>query len=726
MNNQQKGNSSLNLIIITILGLSISYAAVSKIKNMHKSKASLEETNIGKKRNQAAIELVSQLISSGALYYDKTIIKQNTQIEESSNSKWIYKVNYKTNNPFIKVTICEKKTAKTAKVTPNSTDKSIVDPTLNLCNNDELGRYVDVEFMKYLTKDKVTDNPDGTKTTVSKIIANVEATSYTGENKHKTKAKIALGGEDGGRTDEAVAQTDFCYFAQLSDKTNIKAYNKSLKGYEDPLKIAGFLKPRAEPKDPKKLNSNEFAGKFTIDPPKSAESYQILKGYRKQILSELKKLDEPNPKESYRGLTISFKDLSTNENIEEVFVGVMPTKPDSVAQFQYFLAADVDSNKNVIKHYSKATNDAFTEWDNSTENLTRFNNGCKTTTGDARPQFCTRVDIAFQEYSAGINKKCILTPKTLKPGESIIKIPKNETICDKEYPNKVDEFVNTIETPDPLDPKKTLASELATNTKATEVSISAYIAMMNGDINEKDNNKKLVIPEEIRTKFLDKFPIETQIIEKNNDTVDKNVEYWVLKSLESAVNIATHDSKRCAYFKYYDAHLPQECKIEVLTQAEDGAWVCRTADGCFDINTKIRMFSGEDKVITELKKGDLVYNPKTQKPVKINYLTVGPEKEPMYYINVDNKTLKITKKHPFFTLSGWKEAYLLNTNDLIFNTENKFSKIKSIEIQRSTEEVIVANLYLDNTSTNYDDHFVLANGIPTGDLFIQQELAKKE
>lgn len=147
--------------------------------------------------------------------------------------------------------------------------------------------------------------------------------------------------------------------------------------------------------------------------------------------------------------------------------------------------------------------------------------------------------------------------------------------------------------------------------------------------------------------------------------------------------------------------------------------------GCFSEDTLIRMADGTDKKISSISPGDLLFNPITGKSVRALYTIKGPEEKPLIKITTDqNKSVTVTSEHPFLTPYGYKQAKDL-MEGMQFVSQNSLLKIDSVELLPMKEKPpIVWNIMLDG-GKDEANHMLLGNGVPSGDLFIQNKLKKE-
>lgn len=145
--------------------------------------------------------------------------------------------------------------------------------------------------------------------------------------------------------------------------------------------------------------------------------------------------------------------------------------------------------------------------------------------------------------------------------------------------------------------------------------------------------------------------------------------------------------------------------------------------GCFEYSTKIRMADGSDRQISEIEIGDQVLNPLTGKSVRVKRTTKGPEIYPLVVVKVGDDTVRVTRQHPMLTTKGVKAAWYLSESDQIQDVNGRWR-----QVDRITHEVTrypVVNIEIDTASADPVDHALLANGVITGDLYLQEHLGER-
>jgi hypothetical protein len=150
----------------------------------------------------------------------------------------------------------------------------------------------------------------------------------------------------------------------------------------------------------------------------------------------------------------------------------------------------------------------------------------------------------------------------------------------------------------------------------------------------------------------------------------------------------------------------------------------RTMLGCFDPSTKIRMADGQDLEISGIQPGDMVFNPVTAKAVPVARVSKGPEAgKGLYLIGFAGKNrVKVTAKHPFMTNFGLRTADQLTKGDQILTPDGSFRKIEVAKVLPEKPGQVVINVALAGAHLGSNDHMVLANGVVSGDLQLQERL----
>lgn len=164
------------------------------------------------------------------------------------------------------------------------------------------------------------------------------------------------------------------------------------------------------------------------------------------------------------------------------------------------------------------------------------------------------------------------------------------------------------------------------------------------------------------------------------------------------------------------ALVPETCEKRFIMERGD----C----GCFDNQTMITMGDGvTQKAISKIKKGDLVWNPVTKRAMPIKRMTVGPELKPLLEIKTKSSSVQVTGKHPFKIKEGLLlMAFELKEGDLVQTKNGKWEHVEAISsIHKKSENNDVWNIEVDGGFAE-ENHYLLADGIVTGDYLLQTQL----
>ena len=231
---------------------------------------------------------------------------------------------------------------------------------------------------------------------------------------------------------------------------------------------------------------------------------------------------------------------------------------------------------------------------------------------------------------------------------------------------------------------------------------------------------------------------------KGSKTADLN--FYILAS----------DGSSSTTSRKFDLKNPKIFEVPVMSRSQTDSWLCpttsrcyamenggrnlfielRQADtdrctpvpidrlvlGCFAENTRISVSSSETRSIAELKVGDKVLNPVTGELANIERITIGPEILPMIEIVTNDRKLRVTTEHPMLTSRGLLMAELVLEGDRIVYEDGSLHKVTSMASIIGDATTVVRNFSINAASTDPNDHMVLADGIVTGDLYLQSQL----
>ena len=366
----------------------------------------------------------------------------------------------------------------------------------------------------------------------------------------------------------------------------------------------------------------------------------------------------------YRNPTLFKVDLNPSNRVD---VGVMPNQLNG-PRFQYFLQWDGKHN-----HWDPTTSSynwrqpGTRNWIYNTGTKHWLNWGCGRTLGAWGADFCTRVDLPYQMMWAEFSGKA-----------KMVQVEKTETVMVEKEVEKQVTYTAEEEFTDP--------------------------ATGQTSIQEVEKTKTVT---------------ETKLVPEK---VTKMVWEERIEKLPEKYRMESYTSTRCVYTEYYKVNDPQRCSFKV-----SGA-TCRTGDGCFASDTRIRMADGSQKSISSIQPGEWVFNPVTLKATQIAHKSVGVENKKLWKVTLDTKkAVVVTQTHPFKTLRGLLQAKELQADDFVYSEHSeKWEKIFKIEeILGNGKTVVNLALKSDGQAENIDEHFLVADGVVTGDLVVQIALEKK-
>lgn len=142
-------------------------------------------------------------------------------------------------------------------------------------------------------------------------------------------------------------------------------------------------------------------------------------------------------------------------------------------------------------------------------------------------------------------------------------------------------------------------------------------------------------------------------------------------------------------------------------------------DGCFAKGTKIQTGKDQSVAIETLHVGFPVALANGGMAT-IKKIVTGPESKPMiHFITSTGQKLVVTSEHPLLTQKGIKMAKDITIGDELKTAAGKFATIASIS--QKPYKLNVYNIELEGDAT--EDHLIIAEGLVSGDLYIQNKLS---
>ena len=147
-------------------------------------------------------------------------------------------------------------------------------------------------------------------------------------------------------------------------------------------------------------------------------------------------------------------------------------------------------------------------------------------------------------------------------------------------------------------------------------------------------------------------------------------------------------------------------------------------EGCFAPGVQITMGDKSQKAIEKITAGEFVWNPLLKKAVKVARVIEGPEKLPLIKIGYGDAVVTVSQEHAMLTAAGLKPAKALSRKDKIYDQDKVPKEITILEQLPLEEGQRVINLTLESASADIKERMLLGNGIITGDLNLQEMLAR--
>lgn len=142
--------------------------------------------------------------------------------------------------------------------------------------------------------------------------------------------------------------------------------------------------------------------------------------------------------------------------------------------------------------------------------------------------------------------------------------------------------------------------------------------------------------------------------------------------------------------------------------------------GCVDYRSKVTLKPGVTKMALLIEEGDEIWNPIKQQQQKVLRVTQGREFKRMYRVMTNENVVQVTNEHPFVLENEKiKTAENLRIGEKILSGQGKSQEIIDIHLLNKDENSYVINLVLEGNG-DPRDHVFEADGVPVGDLFLQE------
>jgi len=147
--------------------------------------------------------------------------------------------------------------------------------------------------------------------------------------------------------------------------------------------------------------------------------------------------------------------------------------------------------------------------------------------------------------------------------------------------------------------------------------------------------------------------------------------------------------------------------------------------GCLASDSKVRMGDRSERKVTEVRQGDLLWNPVTRKAVKVAGVFPSTITRDMVTVFTDQGgKIQSTDSHPFRTQRGDVRADRLKRGDVVL-TPAGTARVARLE-KKVVKDAAVVNFLIAPDSKDPAEHQLEANGLIVGDAWLQRELEKKK
>lgn len=166
-------------------------------------------------------------------------------------------------------------------------------------------------------------------------------------------------------------------------------------------------------------------------------------------------------------------------------------------------------------------------------------------------------------------------------------------------------------------------------------------------------------------------------------------------------------------------------KLSAVAKVAKSCFVCGCfrLDGCFVPETKVQMADGSMRAIQDVAAGEYLWNPMTEAPARVKQIIQGPEGNPLVRFGYGESLLTVTGEHPVLTEDGLIKAKELTLDSRVIDASGAARGLETLEAVLPTEGQQVINVVLEGDHDDLDKHYLLADGITTGDLILQHTLS---
>jgi hypothetical protein len=207
------------------------------------------------------------------------------------------------------------------------------------------------------------------------------------------------------------------------------------------------------------------------------------------------------------------------------------------------------------------------------------------------------------------------------------------------------------------------------------------------------------------------------------------------------------NAKDCDELSDYYAY--RQAKNEVQCSRVGGEGSCeykckeKRMYGCFSPETLVLMGDGKtSQRIDAIIQGDFVWNPVTKQPVRVSKVVQGPESKALFEIGYGPYRTHVTEKHPMVVQKSntnllhrtalrvendslnatVKSASEVTLDDLVLGADGEFHPVSVARQLPLKANQIVINIEVAGATEATHDHLIVADGVITGDYFVQKKL----
>ena len=172
------------------------------------------------------------------------------------------------------------------------------------------------------------------------------------------------------------------------------------------------------------------------------------------------------------------------------------------------------------------------------------------------------------------------------------------------------------------------------------------------------------------------------VFSENVDLTDRNgIEFDASQSAVYVLEVTGADgnTNECAFALNVNDMQGNEAGCSAGGAGELNAAGCGNAMDSFVGSTEILMADGTNKTIDSVKKGDFVWNPILEKPMKVSSIASREDLVGLIEVIYGDRELTVTRNHPIATVNrGYVPAVRLKRGDIIFMASGESGEITRI------------------------------------------------